>query len=52
MKNTITYSLIILLQCLIYGQDKKINLVGTWSTDDQSQTITIDSLLNGTYIKH
>lgn len=51
MKNTITYSLIILLQCLIYGQDKKINLVGTWSTDDQSQTITIDSLLNGTYIK-
>ena len=49
MKNTITFLLISLLQCFIYGQDKKINLVGTWSTDDGLRTITIDSLLNGTY---
>ena len=49
MKNTITFLLISLLQCFIYGQDKKINLVGTWSTDDGLSTITIDSLLNGIY---
>lgn len=49
MKNTITFLLISLLQCFIYGQDKKINLVGTWSTDDGLRTITIDALLNGIY---
>ena len=49
MKNTITFLLISLLQCFIYGQDKKIDLVGTWSTDDGLRTITIDALLNGIY---
>ena len=51
MKNTITFLLISLLQCFVYGQDKSINLIGTWSTNDNSQTIKINSLLNGTYIK-
>ena len=51
MKNTITFLLVSLLQCFMYGQDKNINLIGTWSTNDNSQTIKINSLLNGTYIK-
>ena len=51
MKNTITFLLISLLQCFMYGQDKNINLIGTWSTTDNSQTIKINSLLYGTYVK-
>ena len=51
MKNTITFLLISLLQCLVYGQDHDTNkdLFGTWQTDDKVHEIKIDKLLNGTY---
>ena len=51
MKNTITFLLISLLQCLVYGQDHDTNkdLFGTWQTDDKVHEIKIDTLLNGTY---
>jgi len=51
MKNTITFLLISLLQCLVYGQDHDMNkdLFGTWQTDDKVHEIKIDALLNGIY---
>ena len=47
MKNTITFLLISLLQCIVYGQNT--DLIGTWQTDDKVHEIKIDALLNGTY---
>lgn len=49
MKNTITFLLISLLQCIVYGQDKNTDLIGTWQTDDKVHEIRINTLLNGTY---